>query len=209
MELDQSLQKFREALTFKRNRFSSQAAREELVHVKIARFSSKDRERLDEEKYLIYPINHMTIRDMEAKGLKVSKPWPLHDLGVLDEPSIPSEVAFNPQQFLIPDSLDATEDIQERLITIMDLEIIDISLGISVMTGSPADYIELAQQHFEATGVQLFEGISTRTTAGYRGLRAAVGDYTQERGYQIRAVIPEVRYGLIGMAPLIVPGEFY
>lgn len=209
MELSSRLQKIKDALLFKGNSAARKSAENEASRVEIARFDDTTREQLRQRGCLIYPLTQRTISEMEAEGVVVRKNSLLVDLGILDQPSILSEVAFDPLEFFIPNSLGTTEDADELLVAEIDLDFGVEMPGASAMKCTPADYLELAEAHRKSTGEQLFKGTSTRTTAHFRGMTAFFGEYSEEHGYQIQAGLPEIRYDLVGIAPLIVPADFY
>lgn len=184
----------------------------------IKRFSPEARQVLEKEKYLIYTLTGQSIKTLWEAGRKIWLEWEPHEdhpeVGVLI--SRLTEVAINPNKFVLPNSEHKTLEKQEIMVEKYNQKLARKIPDVKAIISEAPDYIELVFLHLEVSGDPLLPGrdfypggklwgfypdyIKTKTPVGF-GI-AAVGRHSA-RGLRIRGWNPDVAGA--GTAPLVVP----
>lgn len=191
------------------------------VENKGLRFLPEDKEILKGEGYRIYLLNGYNIADLEKRGLQFKIADDLREDLLQKRPqnrSHRSEVAFNPERTILPDSNCLALDAQDGLARYYGerergrLRLKQVRGGIARM----ADYDEIILHYLQETGVRLLDRNSapylsarTRTRVfpdmvGPQNFVTDIGPFDSD-GLNVRINSRDEADGDIGAWPLLYP----
>lgn len=172
-------------------------------------FSDADRKELERLGLVIYKLKGKSIEELARDGI-ISSIWQNNEPSLLKLTSRSTEVAINPQKLYIPDSGGKTLAEHIRMLSQYKKEIAEQAYipDASVIIGGAPDYIELAHEHFKATGKRLFgkpyEYRFTTSTTTDDSWIVIVGQFT-DKGLELDQILKDKSYTGVWNVPLIVP----
>lgn len=187
---------------------SIQDVSREVPTLKIARFTSETRQKLEEAGYRVHALTGQSIKTFHDAGKPFWSTWHRDRPELEAMTSRLSEVAVNPDQLFLPDSNRKTLKEQEAMVKKFSKALkID---GVEAIVGEMPDYVELAFTHFDTTGERLFgqkyNYNYARTKTPTSGSNVAhVGHFSADNGLRVSNWNRDRGYGGVFAAPLVVP----
>lgn len=176
------------------------------------RFSPEQHATLEKLGYRIYTLTGQSIKSLREAGKPFWSTWHKYYPDFETLPSRHSEVAINPNQFLLPDSNWKTLPEQEAIVAEFSHRLNQNVKEVEAIIGEASDYVELAFVHLDATGEYLFgkkysfDYARTKTHVGDLGV-ALVGGLGPDGGLGVRSWRRVHGDGGVWVAPLVVSSK--
>jgi hypothetical protein len=197
------------------------SANSETLRPEVKRFSSEAREALQQQGYVIYELKGESIQSLKDAGRPIKQTWENHlphhtykhsfSYPEFDEmQSMRSEVAVNPEKPFLRWSGFRRFKGQEASVRRFSKRLNKRVPGAEAKMGEAPDYIELAFQHQDKTGKQLYTEPHPVTKSFYKGAdtpQVATISFHPEGSIWVQSWITEMSHHGIGAMPLIVPAE--